>query len=558
MSKTQFRFEDLLEDVGNFGRFQKMTLSLLCFADVILPLHFLLNNFLAAVPSHHCSIPVSDTLKNLTKDDLLTISIPRKSDGTLSSCEMFSEPQLYLLSNTSQAKSNSSSVKHCQDGWEYDRNQFISTTTTEFNLVCNSKGLNQATVTFFFIGLMLGAFLFGFLVDKYGRRKMLVVAYFISAICGTGAAFSTSFISFAILRSMTGVSMAGLSLIPITLGVEWVGIRYRTLSSITLSLCWSLGNTLLALIAYFIRDWHWLMLAVTVPCYLGIILCWWTPESARWLITKGENKVAFKYLSKCANMNKKTRSIAVSEEVLRKVVVAENVNKHYTFVDLFKTSAIRKLALCSGTVWFGVAFAYYGISLNITGFVTDMYLTHLIYGLVEFPAKLLTYFFLAKIGRRCWQSSTLLVTGLCIGINIFIPKNLGYVRSIIAAVGKGFSEASFCTAFLYTSELYPTVIRQNGLGFSSFIGRLGVSAAPLVKLLEDIWQPFPDVIYGTAAIISGIVAFLLPETLNANLPETIDDIEKQRYGKQSSCTSSKEDANVAVLKALKPLNPQEE
>lgn len=465
---------------------------------------------------------------------------------------------MHLLSNMSQTIANRSSVKNCQDGWEYDRNQFISTIATEFNLVCDSRGLNQATATFFFVGVMLGATLFGFLSDKFGRKKMLVIAYIASAMCGTGAAFSTSYISFAVLRSMAGVSLAGLSLMPIILGVEWVGIRYRTLSSITLSLCWSLGNTLLALIAYTIRDWHWLMFAVSVPCYLGIILCWWIPESARWLLTKGENKAAFRFLSECANMNKKKCSIAVSPEALSKVIVTENFNRHYTFLDLFKTPAIRKLALCSGTVWFGVAFTYYGISLNITGFVTDVYLTHLIYSLIEFPAKLLTYFMLAKLGRRCWQASTLLISALCIGINIFLPKNLGYVRSIIATVGKGFSEASFCTVFLYTSELYPTVVRQNGLGFSSVVGRLGVSVAPLVKLLEDIWQPFPNVIYGIAAIISGTVAFLLPETLNAKLPETIEDIEKQRYGKQSSCIPSEDDTNVAALKPLKTLNQLEE
>lgn len=71
---------------------------------------------------------------------------------------------------------------------------------------------------------------------------------------------------------------------------------------------------------------------------------------------------------------------------------------------------------------------YYGISLNISGFGLDMYLTHFIYAAIEVPAKLMVYCLLNIIGRRTCQAGTLLLTGTCIGINIFVPKGCNSVH----------------------------------------------------------------------------------------------------------------------------------
>lgn len=70
--------------------------------------------------------------------------------------------------------------------------------------------------------------------------------------------------------------------------------------------------------------------------------------------------------------------------------------------------------------------------------------------------------------------------------------------------------------------------RQNALGYSNFMSRLGVSMAPLVLLLEDLWTLLPQIIICFVAILSGLSCLLLPETRNATLPESIDDIEMLR------------------------------
>lgn len=71
---------------------------------------------------------------------------------------------------------------------------------------------------------------------------------------------------------------------------------------------------------------------------------------------------------------------------------------------------------------YGVAFTYYGITLNITGFGLNPYLTQFIFAFIEMPMKIGVYYFLEKVGRRHGQMGSLLLTGLCLFINMFISK----------------------------------------------------------------------------------------------------------------------------------------
>uniref|UniRef100_A0A8C9RD68 Solute carrier family 22 member 6 n=1 Tax=Scleropages formosus TaxID=113540 RepID=A0A8C9RD68_SCLFO len=523
------KFDTIIAEINGFGQFQVMVILLQCISRFTLPFHFLLNNFIAAVPSHHCNIAAlddRDIFKNLSQEQRLTVSIPAQEDGTLSSCEMFPQPQLHLLygpSNTTDTP-----AAECQNGWVYDTSTFTSTIATEWDLVCGKKGMTKGTATIFFIGLMCGAVVFGILSDRFGRKTMLLVTYLLALTFGLASAFSTSYMMFAIMRFFTGFSLTGISIISIILSVEWCGIENRTVAGVIVSLDWSLGSMMLSGIAYLVNDWRWLIVAVTSPLFLAVIAWWWLPESARWLIVNGKVKRAHMYLEKCAKMNNRAQFMSeIMPETLSYAKVKENSNRKYTYLDLIRTPNIRKLSLFTGIVWYGVAFTYYGISLNIGGFNLNIYLTQFIYGAIEMPAKIGTYFCLNKFGRRTTQVGTLFLTGVCIAINLFVP-NMGVFRTVVAVLGKGLAEASFTTIYLYTAELYPTVVRQNGLGYVSCMGRLGVSMAPLVLLLEDVWRPLPQVIFCSVVITSSLMAWLLPETLNARLPETIEDIEARK------------------------------
>lgn len=97
----------------------------------------------------------------------------------------------------------------------------------------------------------------------------------------------------------------------------------------------------------------------------------------------------------------------------------------------FKRSTWKVVTVSQQTVeWFStlstsrfcVAITFYGISFNITGFGLNIYLTQFTYAVIELPAKISVYYLLDKIGRRCTEVGSLLLAGICLGINIAVPK----------------------------------------------------------------------------------------------------------------------------------------
>ncbi|XP_022603926.1 solute carrier family 22 member 7-like [Seriola dumerili] len=552
------KFENILEEIGGFGPFQILIIVLLCTPRIVLPCHFLLNNFIAAVPPHWCDVSTLDDgglFRSLTQQQRLTVSVPLRKDGEPKSCEMFSSPQFQILYNGSNSSAELPTIQ-CQSGWIYDNSTFTSTLATEWDLVCDRKSLTKTTGTIFFFGVMMGAIAFGFLCDKYGRKNTLLASYIMVIVFGFSSAFANSYVLFAVLRFLTGFALTGISINSIVLSIEWVDIGHRSFIGVIGSLAWSVGNMLLAGFALLVTDWRTLIMTVTAPLGFAVLTWWWIPESARWLLANGKVERAQFYLDKCAKFNKRPKlSAKLKLETLSNIEMLEKQDKNYTYLDLIKTPKMRQLTLLTGIVWYGVASTYYGISLNITGFGLNMYLTHFIYAAIEVPAKLMVYCFLNIIGRRKCQAGALLLTGVCIAINIFIPKGLWHVRAVVAILGKGLSEASFTTIFLYTTELYPTVIRQNGLGYTSFMSRLGVSVAPLVLLLEDVWTLLPQIIICSVAIVSGLVALLLPETQNVRLPETIDDIEKPS---KNTISSHSVESSGVFLETKTTTDPQQQ
>ncbi|XP_078506634.1 solute carrier family 22 member 7-like [Lissotriton helveticus] len=600
------KFEDLLQETGGFGNFQILILLLLAIPRINLPFHYLLNNFVAVVPPHRCALSDQGEFGNFTEAELLLISIPRESDGTLSSCKMYREPQWHLLENytwrrpkdytggppntstwgppntstwgppntstwgppntstwrppntstwgppntstwrppntSTWGPPKTSTLQSCQQGWAYDHSQFTSTIATQWDLVCEQKWLSKASSTFFFIGVMVGAILNGYLSDRYGRRRTLLVCSVLTLVFEMVAAASVNYPMFAVFRALSGMSISAVPIVLTALSVEWVEVNHRSKSWVVTSIFWPLGIMLLSPVAYLIRDWRWLLIAATSPYIFIIISIWWLPESARWLLTKGKVKEVHALLVQCSSMNRQTHlSSNINTEVLSKIAEEENTKTNYSFVNLFSTPEMRKISLYTGLVWFGVAFSYYGISLNITGFGLNMYMTTFIYGAIEIPFKLTLYFFIEKRSRRQIQAWSILVSGFLIGFNTVIPVSLSPLRTTIATLGQGFSGAAFMVLYLYTAELYPTVLRQNGIGYNLFLSRIGVALAPLVLLLDEVWKVLPQVIYCSVAIVCGLVAFLLPETLNVELPDTIKDIEETRSETICPTVDPKED-----------------
>ncbi|XP_072887484.1 solute carrier family 22 member 6-A-like [Hemitrygon akajei] len=528
-------FGDLLEMVGGLGKFQAIHIVLLSFPAMFTACHNLLQNFVAAVPDHRCRVRLGDEgsrYLNVTeeplREELLRVFMPLDEEGRPDKCRMYTSPQWHLLgTNETQGNGSQPDTQACTDGWVYDRSQFTSTIVTEWDLVCDRKSLKRMVQSIYMAGLLIGACVLGRLSDKFGRRILLQWSYLLLAVSGTCAAFSSSFPLFCFWRFLSGVSLSGIIINSVSLKVEWTPTRFRPPVAMCGSFCYTFGQVLLPGIAYGIKDWCWIQLSVSVPFFVFFLYSWWLSESARWLIVNGKEHVALKQLKRVAKVNgREAEGERLTIEILKASVENDQLtDKKQSVLDLFRTPVMRQITCCMMVVWFSTSFAYYGLSIDLQGFGVNIYLIQLIFGAVDFPAKIVAFLMLSLIGRRFTQVTSLALAGSTLLANAILPKELQTVRTSLAAFGKGCLSAAFTCCFLYASELYPTVVRQTGIGLIGTMARLGAMVAPIVRMTGDYIPFLPSLIYGGVTVITGLTAFWLLETRNMPLPETINDVE---------------------------------
>ncbi|XP_072407065.1 solute carrier family 22 member 6-like [Chiloscyllium punctatum] len=531
-------FNDILEDVGSLGKFQIIHILLLTSPSLLLTMHNLLQNFLAAVPDHHCRIPVEvndsryvNDMGRLQTEELLRVFIPLDRNQQPEKCLMYSSPQWHLLDlNGTHGNVTEYHTQKCTDGWTYDNSKFKASTVTEWDLVCDQRSLRWITQSIYMAGLLVGAMVLGRLSDKFGRRSLLLWSHFQMAVSGTCAAFSSSYPLLCFWRFLCGIATSGLILNAFSLRVEWIPTRFRTSVEMISNYIYTTGQMTLAAVAYGIQHWRWIQFTVSIPFSIFFFYSWWLPESARWLILNDKADVALEQLRRVAKINgKEAKGKNLTLEILKSSMKDEQLtakNKHGV-LDLFRTPVIRKIACCTMLAWFATGFAYYGLAIDLQGFGVDIYLIQFIFGAVDVPAKFIGFISMNLIGRRFTHSTSLILAGCVIVANIFVPKELNALRTSLAAIGKGCLSTAFSCCYLYSGELYPTVVRQTGMGLVSTTARVGAMIAPIVRLSGDYVSFLPMTIYGGVAIVAGLVICALPETRNNPLPETIEGIENR-------------------------------
>ncbi|KAG7515260.1 hypothetical protein JOB18_003823 [Solea senegalensis] len=537
-------FSDLLEQVGSTGRFQVLHVVLLCVPVLMMASHNLLQNFVAAVPFHHCRAQPNVSQSQLSPEEMLLITGPLDQAGRPHKCQRYVAPQWHLLANNGTFSSGDLreteddlevGLQGCDDGWSYNMTAMTSTIISEWDLVCDQRSLKQMGQTVYMGGVLVGALLFGSLSDRYGRRILLLISYLLMAVSGTCVAFSSSFALYCLFRFGCGMALSGNGLNTFSLIVEWIPTRVRTVIGTITGYCYTIGQLILVLIAYFIRDWRWLTLAVSLPFYVFFLIAWWFHESARWLVLNNKPEQALKNLKSVAKFNGRHEEgekidINILQESMKKEL--SSAQGSYSYLDLFRTRRMRTMTLAVSIVWLSTSFAYYGLAMDLQKFGVDIFLIQVIFGAVDIPAKVVITVCMSFIGRRPSQSGVLIVAGTSILLNLLVPHEKQLIRTCLAVVGKGCLAASFNCCYLYTGELYPTIIRQSGLGWASMMARVGSMVAPMVLLAGDLVPWLPGLIYGGAPVLSGVAAIFLPETLGSPLPDTIQDVEDRGSGRR--------------------------
>ncbi|CAI9618375.1 unnamed protein product [Staurois parvus] len=238
-----------------------------------------------------------------------------------------------------------------------------------------------------------------------------------------------------------------------------------------------------------------LQLATSIPFFIYFLYSWVDPESCRWLVLHGKYEQAIKDLKKVARINRKTEEgEKLTMQSLKYDMQGEMNATHkanYSVIDLIRTPVVRRISICLSCTWFSTSFAYYGLAMDLQKFGLSIYIIQVIFGTVDIPAKFFSYFVLNYIGRRVLQASALILASAAILVNIFLSEDYHVARIVMAVFGKGCLAASFNCLYLLTGELYPTVIRQTGMGLGTVMACLGGIVAPLVQMTADYYHQTP-------------------------------------------------------------------
>uniref|UniRef100_A0A2K5CH76 Solute carrier family 22 member 11 n=1 Tax=Aotus nancymaae TaxID=37293 RepID=A0A2K5CH76_AOTNA len=272
-------FSELLEQAGGAGLFQTLLLLTFILPCFMISFHVLLENFSASVPGHRCWTQLLDNGSvvpaNITPEALLTISIPPGPNWEPDQCRRFRQPQWQLVDpNATTSSWNEADTEPCVDGWVYDRSTFTSTIVMKWDLVCSSQGLKPLSQSIFMSGILVGSFIWGLLSHRLGRKPMLSWSCLQTAVAGTGTTFAPTLLIYCGLRFVTAFGIAGIFLSALGLMVEWTTTSRRAVTLTVLACSSSAGQAALGGVAFALRDWQTLQLAVSVPFFaIFLISC---------------------------------------------------------------------------------------------------------------------------------------------------------------------------------------------------------------------------------------------------------------------------------------------
>jgi AAHS family 4-hydroxybenzoate transporter-like MFS transporter len=349
-------------------------------------------------------------------------------------------------------------------------------------------------------GMMIGAALFGWVGDRFGRKRTIVAGSLLYGAACLSCLGASSLIELGALRFITGVGLGGVLPNVIALTAEVSPRRWRAMFTSLVVIGMSLGSSLPSVVATMLVPQHgWQVLFLVggvAPLVIALLICIALPESLMFLAHRGHHRELLEQrvrrLDPSLVITPETRfevrgSAADAKPGLGKLFAGDLA---FTTPCLWLMFAGTLLAIFLMTSWMPLLFEDAGLKPTQSAQINGLY------HLSGTAAALATAVLLGRLGLA-WVL-TLLVIGCAgvagIALTGFSPTLL---TALVAASGFGLVG---CQTALNASAglIYPSSFRPTGVGAALSVGRIGSITGPLV---------------GGAAIAAGVSTqsmFLLP------------------------------------------------
>jgi len=346
-------------------------------------------------------------------------------------------------------------------------------------------------------GAVLGAFFFGWLTDRLGRKKLFTItlAVYLAATAATGLSWDAS--SYVLFRFLTGAGIGGEYTAINSTIQELIPARFRGWTDLVINgSFWvgaavGAGGSLILLDPALIDPALGWRLAFLIGAVIGLVILlmrFWIPESPRWLITHGMPQQAAAVV----------RGIEAHFAGIHAVPVGAPIRlrmrRHTPLSDVARTlfKTYRTRTLVGLTLMASQAFFYNAIFFTYALVLTEFYGT---------PASAVGWYILPfaagnvlgpillghlfdTLGRRVMIASTYAISGILLaGTAALFAHNMLSAQGLTGAwmIVFFFASAAASSAYLTVSEIFPLEIRALAIAFFYAIGTgVGGVVGPLL------------------------------------------------------------------------------
>jgi MFS family permease len=333
-------------------------------------------------------------------------------------------------------------------------------------------------------GAVIGALFFGYLTDRFGRKKLFMITLLLYLVATASTAFAQNFMMFAVARFFTGAGIGGeYSAINSAID-ELIPARVRGWVDLAINGSYWIGTAVGAAASlvllnpkYFAIDVGWRVgFAMGVVLAVGVLLVRrYVPESPRWLMTHGRADEAEGIVSDVEQKVEDSTDGSLPEpegtiEVRQRESIGFGPVIKAVFGDYKKRSFLGFMLMVTQAFFYNAIFFTYALVLANFYKVPAQSIGYYIlpFALGNFLGPLMLGKLFDVIGRRVMISFTYIVAG--VGLIL-----LGYlfqqdsVSATQLTVGWSviffFASAGASAAYLTVSEIFPMETRAMAIAF---------------------------------------------------------------------------------------------